>query len=95
MRQPQLSAAQFRRRSKAGKLDAQFEKLAKSFVNSENGVKMSADGKTAELSKIFDWYKDDFKGGAVNFINERRAKPIPKDAKITYQDYNWSLNEAR
>ena len=77
------------------KLDEQLEKLAKAFVNSETGVKLSADGKSAELSKIFDWYKDDFKNGAVAFINQRRSRPIPKEAKISYQSYNWSLNEAR
>ena len=78
------------------KLDAQFEKLAKAFVNSEKGVKLSGDKKSAELSKIFDWYKDDFKdGGPIAFINQRRANPIPKDAKISYQDYDWSLNEAK
>ena len=79
------------------KLDGQFEKLAKGYVNSERGVKYSAETKTAELSKIFDWYKDDFKadGGALAFINKRRATPIPADAKIGYQDYDWNLNEAK
>lgn len=78
-------------------LDGQFEKLAKAFVNSERGVRLSADGKSAELSKIFDWYKDDFKtdGGAVAFINKRRSSPLPNDVKISYQDYDWSLNEAK
>jgi hypothetical protein len=81
----------------AGKLEEQFEKLAKGYVNSEKGVNYSAATKTAEISKIFDWYKDDFKGegGALAFINKRRATPIPNDAKISYQDYNWSLNEAK
>ena len=79
-----------------GKLDGQFERLARSFVNSDRGVKVSADGKTAELSKIFDWYKDDFKGGGVvEFINKRRSSPLPKDVKISYQNYDWSLNEAK
>lgn len=77
------------------KLDGQFDKLAKNFVNSEKGVQLSADKKSAALSKIFDWYKDDFKGGALAFINQRRSQPIPKDAKISYQDYDWSLNEAK
>src|SRR5438045_5405653 len=45
----------------ADKLDGQFETLAKGYVNSERGVKYSAETKTADLSKIFDWYKDDFK----------------------------------
>jgi len=81
----------------ADKLDGQFEKLAKGYVNSDRGVRYSAETKTAELSKIFDWYKDDFKGdgGALAFINKRRSSQIPADAKINYQDYDWGLNEAK
>jgi hypothetical protein len=81
----------------AGNLDAQFESLAKGYVNSDRGVKFNAAAKSAELSKIFDWYKDDFKadGGALAFINKRRSTQIPADAKISYQDYDWGLNEAR
>ena len=81
----------------ADKLDSQFETLAKGYVNSEHGVKFNAAAKSADLSKIFDWYKDDFKadGGALAFINKRRATPIAADAKIGYQDYDWNLNEAK
>lgn len=88
---PPLQAEAFR----GDKLDAQFEKLAKSFANSERGVRVNGNG--AELSKIFDWYKDDFakEGGALAFINKRRASPVPADAKISYQDYDWSLNDAK
>ena len=79
------------------KLDEQFEKLAKGYVNSEKGLKYNAAAKAAELSKIFDWYKDDFKaeGGPLAFINKRRATPIPNDAKISYQEYDWGLNEVK
>ena len=79
------------------KLEEQFEKLAKGYVNSEKGVKYNAATKTAELSKIFDWYKDDFNavGGPLAFINKRRATPIPNDAKISYQEYDWGLNEVK
>ena len=76
-------------------MDAQFEKLAKAFINSDRGVRL-AGGNNAELSKIFDWYKDDFKdGGPIDFINKRRSTPLPKDVKISYQEYDWSLNEAK
>lgn len=80
-----------------GNLDGQFETLAKGYVNSDKGVRFNAATKTAELSKIFDWYKDDFKGdgGPVAFINKRRSSPLPADAKVSYQDYDWGLNEAR
>ena len=78
------------------KLDAQFEKLSKGFVNSDRGV-ANARGNTVQLSKIFDWYKEDFTedGGAIEFINKRRSTPLPKDAKISYQEYDWALNEAK
>lgn len=81
----------------AGNLDGQFESLAKGYVNSDRGVRFNPANKTAELSKIFDWYKDDFKGdgGPVAFINKRRSTPLPPDAKISYQEYDWALNEAR
>ena len=81
----------------SGNLDGQFEILAKGYVNSDKGVRYNAAAKTAELSKIFDWYKDDFKaeGGPLAFINKRRSSPIPADAKISYQDYDWGLNEAK
>jgi hypothetical protein len=81
----------------AGNLDGQFESLAKGYINSDRGVRFNAANKTAELSKIFDWYKDDFKGdgGPLAFINKRRSTPLPADAKISYQEYDWGLNEAK
>jgi hypothetical protein len=90
---PPLLAEPFR----ADKLDAQLERLAKGFANSERGVRVASDNKSAELSKIFDWYKNDFAagGGAVAFINKRRSTPLPNDVKISYQDYDWALNEAK
>ena len=82
---------------RADKLDAQLERVTKGFVNSERGVRVSSDGSTAQVSKIFDWYKDDFAatGGAVGFINKRRSKPLPDGIKISYQDYDWGLNDAK
>ena len=90
---PPLNPEAFR----AEKLDAQLEKLAVAFVNSPRGVDYSAAQKSAALSAIFNWYKDDFKavGGPLAFINKRRSEPLPNDVKITYQDYDWSLNEAK
>ena len=81
----------------SGNLDGQLETLAKGYINSDRGVRYSPETKTAELSKIFDWYKDDFKGegGPIAFINKRRSTQIAADAKISYQDYDWGLNEAK
>jgi hypothetical protein len=89
---PPLSSEAYR----GGNLDSQLERLSRSFVNSPRGVAWQEGAKTAELSKIFDWYKDDFKdGGPVAFINKRRSKPLPADVKISYQNYDWALNEVK
>ena len=90
---PPLNPEAFR----ADKLDGQLEQLAVAFVNSPRGVDYSASKKTAALSAIFNWYKDDFKaaGGPLAFINKRHNPSLPNDTKITYQDYDWSLNQAK
>ena len=78
------------------KIGAQLDRLAKGFVNGP-GVQPTPDGKGVALSKIFDWYKDDFApaGGAVAFINKYRASKLPADAKVSFQPYLWKLNEAK
>ena len=53
-------------------------------------------GSSLELSAIFDWYKDGFKGkGGPVAPNKRSETPLPKDIKSNYQKYEWSLNEAK
>jgi hypothetical protein len=90
---PPLNQKAFR----GDQLNEQLEKLAVAFVNSQKGVDHMPQKRTAALSAIFNWYKDDFKpvGGVMAFINKRRHPPLPNDVKITYQDYDWSLNEAK
>ena len=89
---PPLLAGAFRGSS----LESQMETLSRNFINTQRGVKYDEGAKTAELSKIFDWYKDDFKeGGPIAFINKRRSKPLPNDVKVSYQEYDWALNEVR
>jgi hypothetical protein len=76
------------------KLEAQLDAQSRLFVNSEPGVRPIAGG--AEVSSIFNWYKEDFGGpaGVLKFINRYRSVPLPANAKITFQKYDWGLNEA-
>ena len=48
-----------------------------------------------KISNIFNWYKDDFNaaGGVNAFISKYSGVDIKEKATVTYQDYNWSLNE--
>jgi len=88
---PPLSPEVFR----GNNLGTQMEELSRDFINSPKGVSYHEETKKAELSKIFDWYKGDFtEGGPISFINKHKSSPLPADVKISYQEYDWSLNEA-
>ena len=78
----------------AAKLDAQLDDQARVYVNSEHGVKPEGDG--AALSKIFDWYKEDFGGDAAVTAFLKKYRGGKSDfKKISYQDYDWGLNETK
>ncbi len=76
------------------RLDAQMDKQAKVFLADSFRNKVSAT--KPELSMLFKWYSMDFNknGGSVRtFVNQYAPVAIKPEAKITYLDYNWELNE--
>ena len=88
---PPLQARAFRTRT----LKQDLQNLARAFMNDPNfGV--SRKGKHVYLSKIFDWYASDFggKSALVRYINGFRSDTIPKETKVRFMDYDWSLNTA-
>lgn len=74
----------------AQNLEQNFQTQTKKFVNDANFNKISK--KKIEVSKIFEWYADDF-GNLVNFLNKYSLTKINTDAKINYVDYDWALNQ--
>ena len=77
------------------KLDAQLENQGVDFLN--DPAKNSVTAKQANLSKILSWYGGDFKkmkGKSVpEVVNQYSKTKITDATKISYQTYNWSLNE--
>lgn len=74
-------------------LNAQLDQQARAWVNDVTKNKLL--GNKAAVSQIFDWYKADFKEGVVNFLNTYNSTNITvqQNAKITYLEYNWELND--
>jgi hypothetical protein len=66
-----------------------LEQRTKQFINSSRTV-VEKDG--IKVSKIFEWYAKDF-GNVVDFVNKYAKVKAAKAAKVTYLDYDWSLNE--
>lgn len=74
-------------------LDAQLDKQTRLALNDPNFIQ-TADGKNG-LSQIFKWYPTDFgknQDGVIDFINKYRDTPLSKSAKVSYYNYDWSLN---
>jgi len=77
-------------------LERQLAMEAKRFCDEKRNVSYDAGTKTVKLSKIFEWYKDDF-GTAptkiLGWINDHRTEKIPVDATVVYTEYDWKLND--
>lgn len=73
----------------AENLDTLLDKRTRLFINSTANT---INANTLKLSKIFEWYAKDF-GNVAVFIGKYSNKAVAKNAKITYNDYDWKLNE--
>lgn len=79
----------------AEQLDRDLDRLATAFVNDRRHGVDVREGKV-RLSKIFEWYADDFGGRdrLVEYVNRYRDEPVPAGLTIEFMDYSWALNEA-
>lgn len=70
-----------------------LELATKAFINDSEKNKISKED--IQLSKIFDWYKKDFtkNGSLIEYINFYSRVKVDANTKITYLEYDWSLNE--
>ncbi|WP_067147450.1 DUF547 domain-containing protein [Pseudotamlana agarivorans] len=77
----------------ASKLELQLNQAATDFLN--DSTKNSISENDLELSKIFQWFTNDFKqsGTLIDFINQYTTVPISAKAKIQFKSYIWKLNE--
>jgi len=74
----------------AQNLESTLDQQAKAFINNPEYNKISKQSVT--VSKIFDWYADDF-GNLIQYLNKYSKTTIGNNASVEYQNYNWSLNK--
>lgn len=73
----------------AANLEIELDRVTRTFIGNDRMNKISKN--SLELSKIFEWYRDDF-NGLINFINGYTEVDINEGAKISFINYDWSLN---
>lgn len=79
----------------AEKLEQQLQEQTINFIN--NPVKNIVQSNTAQVSQIFDWFKDDFtkEGTLQEYLNLYSKTKLTSKAKIDYLDYSWELNDQK
>ncbi len=97
---PRLPQAAFN----AADLDVELNVAMREFVNEMQNVRIDKSKRTVYLSRIFDWFEDDFlefeeRSGStapsiLNYINRFRARgqEIPGKYKVRYLDYDKGIN---
>jgi hypothetical protein len=77
----------------AKNIELQLTNASKDFLTDQRRNNISK--YSLKISKIFDWFAEDFKqkGSLINFLNAYSSIVISPTANISYQDYNWNLNE--
>ena len=76
-----------------------LEEETRKYLNSPRGTGIDQAENTLYLSKLFDWFGDDFirqSGSVMNFmrpyLNEETLSFIERKPKIAYLEYDWALN---
>lgn len=92
---PRLPREAFR----ADTLDAALNEAAVEFLNSDRHVRPDPPRKTLWLSAIIDFYTEDFApserdADVIDYVNRYRAEPVPRDWRVRYLDYDWTVNQA-
>lgn len=86
-----------------GRLDTQLDFQTRTFLNGPDGHRIDPSARVLYVSRIFEWYRDDFEeaGGS---LREYLVRHLTGDAaaaardpawKISFLDYDWSLNDVR
>ena len=74
-------------------MEKQLEQVTRDFINNPKRNKLSE--KKIEISRIFQWFSDDFgnKKERIAFIRKYANQPFNENPKVDFLTYDWQLNE--
>ncbi len=86
----------------ASRLDEQLDEAVRTFLaSSSKGLRVDQQRNTVRLSRIFDWFEEDFepRGGVIDFVQHYAPEPSRqwlagrRDVlHLEYFEYDWRLN---
>ncbi|HKK87214.1 MAG TPA: DUF547 domain-containing protein [Saprospiraceae bacterium] len=79
-------------------LEFQLEDQTQQTLQDTSFASYEGQTNTWNTSKIFDWYAGDFgdnRREIIRFVNTHSDLMIPGDARISYKEYDWALNDKK
>ena len=87
----------FNRPFEGDRLEAQLDQLTREFINDPKSTFVKDN--TLFVSKIFDWFDEDFNDNPLHFVRQYAGERLKKDLdaagsdiRVSYLRYDWSLN---
>jgi hypothetical protein len=82
-----------------GNVQARLKEETQEYLNSERGIQVDRAGNILYLSRIFDWFKEDFvqkSDSVMDFIRPYLRREVlsflDRKPKMKFLGYNWALN---
>lgn len=73
----------------ASNLRTTLDQQTRAFINDQTYNTINQ--KSVRVSRIFDWYREDF-GDLIAFLNQYARTKIQPNAEVSFQTYDWALN---
>lgn len=75
-------------------LEKQMDDAARAFLADETVGVVVPSHDELRVSRIFEWYRNDFEasGGILEFIRRYRDLPLDDDREIEFLEYDWAIN---
>ncbi|WKN33581.1 DUF547 domain-containing protein [Porifericola rhodea] len=80
----------------ADQLEQQMKQMTEKALNNDEFIRVKASEDKVAVSKIFEWYQQDFLRSAEStlaYINQYRKEKIPEGYSLGYYEYDWTLND--
>ncbi len=81
---------------KPGALESQLQEQTVKALNDKKFIRVNKN--KVQISQIFEWYKGDFTQNGmslVDYINKYKTEKLPAKARVSYYQYDWTLNEKK
>lgn len=83
------------------RLDRQLDFQAATYLNGPAGHRLDRESRSIRLSRIFDWYREDFereagsvRAYAMRYVTGAALEALRAGWELGYLDYDWRLNDA-